>query len=170
VVLSTDRGSATGQEGIAVVSRDGSGFRRLTEPPRTATSESVDLGAAWSPTGDRVLFTRITARWPAGTRPRCAPRCTSSRPPAALRCRTARHRRLHGRLEPGRHPIVFAALPTGADSGPLTVISSDPASTGGRTSLGVTGLMPAWSPDGSTIAYATITARDADRAAPRTRR
>jgi hypothetical protein len=60
--------------------------------------------------------------------------------------------------------IVFAALTEGADSGPLTVISSDPASTAGRTSLGVTGLMPAWSPDGSTIAYATITARDADRA------
>ena len=164
VVLSTDRGSASGSEGIAVVGRDGTGFRRLTEPPSSATAESVDLAAAWSPTGDRVLFTRITT--PLGSRDPLAIRTALHVVPAAGGAAVPYGQASDGYTadwSPDGSRIVFAALAPGADSGPLTVISSDPASTAGRTSLGVTGLMPAWSPDGSTVAYATITGRDADR-------
>ena len=69
VVLSTDRGSTAGDEGIAVVNRDGSGFTRLTSPPQTSTVASYDVSAAWSPRGDRILFTRITGQIPTAERP-----------------------------------------------------------------------------------------------------
>jgi hypothetical protein len=165
VVLSTDRGSATSSEGLAVVNRDGSGFRRITEPPRSAASESVDLAPAWSPSGDRIVFTRITT--PVGSRDPLAVRTALHVVPGAGGTPVPYGQAADGYTadwSPDGNRIVFAALAPGGDSGPLTVISSDPASTGGRTNLGVTGLMPAWSPDGSTIAYATITARDTDRA------
>ena len=61
VALSTDRGSTAFDEGIAIVNRDGSGFRRLTDPPQSSTSVSLDVAAAWGPSGDRIVFTRITA-------------------------------------------------------------------------------------------------------------
>ncbi len=162
VVLSTDRGSTSFDEGIAVVGRNGLGFRRLTSPPSSsdpAAPYAIDVAAAWSPDGRTVLFTRIT------TNPGTTPATVASAlftVPAAGGAETAvpgAGDGYTGDWSPDGTKIVFAALPSGQDSGPLTVVNLDGT---GRTALGPTGLMPAWSPDGTTIAYATVTARDSD--------
>ena len=163
IAFSTDRGSAEFDEGLAVVNRDGTGFRRLTTPPSTDTVFSIDVAAAWSPDGQTLLFTRITtdatdqANIKATTALYTVPAAggTVTAVPGAGDGYT-------GDWSPDGSKIVFAALPADADSGPITVVNLDGT---GRTALGsAVGLMPAWSPDGSTIAYATVTERDADRA------
>ena len=162
IAFSTDRGSASFDEGVAVVNRDGTGFRRLTTPPSTEGNGpyAIDVAAAWSPDGATLLFTRIT------TDLSVTPSTVTTAlftVPAAGGTTTAVAGAGDGYTadwSPDGKRIVFAALPAGADSGPLTVINVDGT---GRRALGPTGLMPAWSPDGSTIAYATVTSRDADR-------
>ncbi len=167
VAFSTDRGgSADLEEGIAVVNRDGSGFRRLTTPPSTADSFSVDVGAAWSPDGTKLVFTRITVTTPADGSEDTVDTALFTVPsaggtPTAL---VGGEDGYTADWSPDGSKIVFAAIGNATidDSGPLTVVSSD--GSGGRTALGadVKGYSPAWSPDGSTIAYATVTARDSD--------
>ena len=160
IALSTDRGAAPFREGIAVVGRDGSGFRRLTTPPApTATTFTVDVAPAWSPDGSRLLFTRITVAGAdttstvlhtvpvAGGRPTPVPNAAQG---------------YLGDWSPDGSRIVFAALAPGADTGAITTMRLD--GTQRRAVPGAVGAMPSWSPDGTTIAYAAVTARDPDRA------
>lgn len=160
VALSTDRGSTAFDEGIAVVNRDGSGFRRLTEPPQTDTSYSLDVAPAWSPDGSRIVFTRITSTDESDSTVSTALFVVSASggTPTAL---AQAGNGYTADWSPDGSKIVFAALEPGQDSGPLTVVNANGSGT--PLSLGVTGLMPAWSPDGTTIAYATVTSRDPDR-------
>ena len=165
IALSTDRGSSGFDEAIAVIDRDGRNLRRLTDPPVSATSYAIDIAAAWSPDGSRLLFTRITtdtassaessALWtvpvPAGF---TAPLGAATPLAGGSGGYTAD-------WSPDGARIVFAAVTAGADDGALTVVNADGTGTALRT--GTRGLMPAWSPDGATIAYAAITSRDADR-------
>jgi len=166
VALSTDRGSTAFDEGIAVVNRDGSGFRRLTDPPQSSTSVSLDVAAAWAPSGDRIVFTRITAppdnTDPAAVRTALLTVSTSGGAPTPLTAATGGYT---ADYSPDGTKIVYASISPGDDSGPLNVLNAD--GSGSPQPLGVSGLMPAWSPDGRTIAYATITQRDADRALAR---
>lgn len=164
VAFSTDRGGGAELiEGIAVVNRDGSGFRRLTTPPVSDSAFSLDVSAAWNHLGTQLLFTRITvttsttgaetvdtALW-------TVPVSGGSAAPL-----TGAENGYTGDWSPDSTKIVFANLAdaTTDDSGPLTVVNSD--GTGGAVALGVTGYSPAWSPDGTTIAYAKVTARDSD--------
>jgi Tol biopolymer transport system component len=164
IAFSTDRGATQFDEGIAVVDRDGSGFRRITTPPPAAgTTYSIDVAPAWSPDGSRLLFTRITtdaadsadirattALWTvpaAGGTPTPVPNATDG---------------YLGDWSPDGSQIVFTALTADADTGPLTVVRAD--GTQRRTIGGADGLMPAWSPDGTTIAFARLTSLDPDRA------
>ena len=165
IALSTDRGSSGFDEAIAVIDRDGRNLRRLTDPPASATSYAIDIAAAWSPDGSRLLFTRITtdmssnaessALWtvpvPAGF----------SAPLGAATPLAGGSGGYTADWSPDGARIVFAAVTAGADDGALTVVNAD--GTGTALTTGARGLMPAWSPDGATIAYAAITSRDADR-------
>ena len=164
IAFSTDRGAAQFDEGIAVVNRDGSGFRRVTTPPPAAgTTYAIDVAPSWSPDGSRLLFTRIT---------------TDAADSANIRATTALHTvpaaggtptplpgatdGYLGDWSPDGSQIVFTALTAGADTGPITIVRAD--GTQRRALAGADGLMPAWSPDGSTIAFARITSLDPDRA------
>jgi Tol biopolymer transport system component len=179
IVLSTDRGSDTRNEGLALVNRDGSGFVRVTQPPPdsrsadgTTVTSSLDVAPTWSPSGDRIAFTRITVTGTADSDVDCEddPRCTidtaiftvtptAGATPAAL---AGAEDGYTADWSPDGSKIVFAAManPTTDDNGALTVV---PSSGGSRTALGPQGVLPAWSPDGALIAYSTVTARDADR-------
>lgn len=168
IALSTDRGgTAASDEGIAVVNRDGSGFRRVTSPPPTTGSLAVDVGVAWSPDGSRLLFTRITVTTPTTGEPTVDTALltvpSAGGTPTAL---VGGENGLTGDWSPDGSKIVFANILNANtdDSGPLTVVSSN--GSGGAVALGtgVVGYSPAWSPDGSTIAYATVTFRDPDPA------
>ena len=162
VALSTDRGSTAFDEGVAVVNRDGTGFRRLTDPPQSSTSVSLDMAAAWAPSGDRIVFTRITAPPnnpdPAAVRTALLTVSVNGGAPTPLTAATGGYT---ADYSPDGSKIVYASVTPGDDSGPLNVINAD--GSGSQRALGVSGLMPAWSPDGQTIAYATITQRDGDR-------
>lgn len=163
IAFSTDRGAAQFDEGIAVVNRDGSGFRRLTSPPPAAgTTYTIDVAPAWSPDGSRLLFTRITTDNADSANIRASTALYTV--PAAGGAATPVPNATDGYLgdwSPDGSSIVFAALGADADTGPLTIVRAD--GTQRRTLAGADGLMPSWSPDGSTIAFATVTERDLDR-------
>ncbi len=163
VALSSDRGAPRYDEGIAVVGRDGRGFRRVTEPPAAVgTTYTIDIGPAWSPDGATLLFTRITTNTADATAIRASTALwTVPAAGGAARQVPGTEGGYLGDWSPDGRSVVFSALAPDADSGPLTVVGLD--GSGRRTLPGAVGLMPAWSPDGATIAYATITARDADR-------
>ena len=170
IALSSDRGGRSElDEGIAVVNRDGTGFTRLTFPPTsdtdTASSFSLDVGAAWSPDGSRLLFTRITVTTPDDETQQESVDTTLFTVPASGGTPTAlvgAENGYTGDWSPDGSKIVFADIDdaTTDDSGPLTVVNSN--GSGDAVALGVEGYSPAWSPDGSTIAYAVVTARDTD--------
>lgn len=161
IAVSTNVGNANLEEGIAVVNRDGGGFRRVTEPRSTPDVELVfDYSPAWSPNGATLLFTRITVDLEStpetlSTALFTVPAAggTATPVPGAGDGYTAD-------WSPNGSRIVFAAVPPDADQGALVTQNLDGT---GRTALGVNGFMPAWSPDGATIAYATVTRRDTDR-------
>ena len=164
IAFSTDRGAAQFDEGIAVVDRDGSGFRRITTPPPAAgTTYAIDVAPAWSPDGSRLLFTRITTDAADSADIRASTALFTV--PAAGGAPTPVPNATDGYLgdwSPDGSQIVFTALPAGADTGPLTIVRAD--GTQRRALAGAAGLMPAWSPDGATIAFARITSLDPDRA------
>ncbi|MEX2290045.1 MAG: hypothetical protein WD794_06950 [Mycobacteriales bacterium] len=166
IALSTDRaGGVNLVEGIAVVNRDGSGFRRLTEPPQSENSFSLDVSPAWSPDGTRLVFTRISVTTGAdSTQAVDTTVFTVAAAGGTAAPLTGAEDGYTADWSPDGKKIVFAAVADGStdDSGPLTVVNAD--GSGGRTPLGPSGYSPAWSPDGSTIAYATVTVRDSDTA------
>src|SRR3954453_3766968 len=161
VVLASDyQGSTTppppATPGLIVINRDGSGFRRLTSPASSTAATNIDTFPAWSPDGSTIVFTRLTDNSD-GT-------STSAlfTIPAAGGAETAVPGG-DGGFTADFNPkdgsqIVFAA-PTDLNTGvgPLNVMKTDGT---GKRSLGATGALPAWSPDGGTIAYAAITDND----------
>jgi hypothetical protein len=161
VVLSSDyQGSAATAPadwpGITIINRDGTGFRRLTSPPAPADGEAFDTFPAWSPDGSTIVFTRLLNNAD-GTST-----STLLTVPAAGGAETAVPGGAGG-FTADFNPkdgseIVFAA-PTDLNTGvgPLQVMKTDGT---GKRALGATGALPAWSPDGGTIAYAAITDND----------
>jgi Tol biopolymer transport system component len=142
--------------GMAVLNLDDGSFRRLTEPTSTATSSDVDTFGSWSPDGSTILFTRVTqnndgtARGALFTVPAGGGNPTAV--PNATNAFTADFNPTNG------SQIVYAeAADVSAGVGTLTEISLDGT---GKTALNATGALPAWSPDGSTIAFLTVTDND----------
>ena len=165
IAFSTDRGAAQFDEGIAVVNRDGTGFRRVTNPPAAAgTTYTIDVAPAWSRDGTRLLFTRITTdnADSANIRASTALYTVSVTPGSSPVPLPNASDGYLGDWSPDGSQIVFTALAPDADTGPITIVRAD--GTQRRPLAGANGLMPTWSPDGRTIAYATITSLDPDRA------
>lgn len=145
----------SGPPGIIVVEDNGTGYRRLSTPPSDATAgtTSIDIAPAWSPDGSTILFTRVsqdaTGAITSALYTVPANGGTPTTVPGADGGFTADWNPTDGRQ------IVYAALGTaGTGVGPLTVINLDGT---GKRALGPTGALPAWSPDGTTIAYAAVT-------------
>jgi len=149
---------------IVVVNRDGTGVRQLTTPQPTSTTDVSDVVPVWSPDGTTILFTRAIATAPAtgGGTPTFA--FSLQTVPAAGGAMTAvpgGDGGFSADYDPTGKKIVFPVVPSGGDSGPLTVMNVDGT---GKVALGPTGALPAWSPDGATIAYATVTDNDTSAA------
>ena len=164
IALSSDRGSASRDEGIVVVDRSGQGFRRVTDPVSTATTGVFDVAAAWSPNGSTLLFTRLTTRQNSTDPEDVTVSSALFTVPAAGGTPVAVPTATGGYTadwSPDGDRIVFATITGDSDQGPLTTMRLDGSD---RRTLGANGFMPAWSPDGSTIAYATVTALDPNRA------
>ena len=146
--------------GLGVVTLADRSFRALTAPPTSTTSSSDDSFGAWSPDGSTILFTRVTETEDSAGNVTSTSQLmtvpaaggTPTTVPGATNGFTADYNPVDATQ------IVYAEA-TDLDSGvgPLNVIST---SGSGKRALGVTGALPAWSPDGSTIAYATITDPD----------
>ncbi|GAC1441921.1 MAG: hypothetical protein NVSMB55_11070 [Mycobacteriales bacterium] len=153
--------SSGGESGaIVVVNRDGTGVRTLTTPQPTATTDVSDVTPVWSPDSRTILFSRSIATAPASPGGPATFSYSLQTVPAAGGPTTAVPGGDNGfsaDYDPTGAKIVFAAVSPGQDSGPLTVMNLDGS---GKTALGPTGALPAWSPDGATIAYATVTDKD----------
>ncbi len=150
------------------MNRNGSGLRRLTTPATSDNSFSDDIDPKWSPDGTRVLFTRMTMTVsdPNADEPdltlTTALYTVSTSGPATVSPVTAAPRGFAADWSPDGTQIVFAAMPPSTPQGNpfpsvgrLSIVNAD--GTGTPRDLGVTGSTPAWAPDGTTIAYSTIT-------------
>jgi Tol biopolymer transport system component len=150
---------------IVVVNRDGSGVQQLTTPQPTSTTDVSDVVPVWSPDGSTILFSRSIATAGATTGDPATFAYSLQTVPAAGGAMTAvpgGDSGFSADYNPAGTKVVFAVVQSGQDSGPLTVMNLDGS---GKTALGPTGALPAWSPDGATIAYATVTDKDTSAAA-----
>jgi Tol biopolymer transport system component len=162
IVASRFTMSAFGGEtgAIVVVNRDGTGMKQLTAPQSTSTTDVSDVVPVWSPDGTTILFSRSVATAPTTAGGPATFAYSLQTVPAAGGNVTAvpgGDGGFSGDYDPTGKKIVYAAITSGQDSGPLTVMNTDGT---GKVGLGPTGALPAWSPDGSTIAYATVTDND----------
>lgn len=162
IAFTTDRGSVSGAlEGIATVNRNGTGFRRVTNPPSDQTNQRYDAFPAWSPDGATLLFTRGTFTTGGGethalaTVPAVGNEVDVDLLPGGAGGFTAD-------WSPDGTRIVLAQdVDNETGVGQLVVMDAD--GTDPVDVTGATGALPAWSPDGTTVAFTTITSLDTDR-------
>jgi hypothetical protein len=145
-----------------VVNRDGTNLRQLTSTPSTSTTDTADVSPTWSPDGKTILFSRVVSTAPATQGGAATFDFSLQTVGVADKVVTAVPGGAGGfsaDYDPTGTKIVFAAISSSQDSGPLNVMNTDGS---GKVALGpdVVGALPAWSPDGATIAYAAVTQVD----------
>lgn len=62
VVFASSRGRGAGASELYVMRIDGTGVRRLTRHPRSRSAFRIDADPAWSPDGERIVFSRTFVR------------------------------------------------------------------------------------------------------------
>lgn len=134
---------------VATVGRDGSGLRRLTSP---SPADQLDLSPHWAPDGTRLMFTRLTV--PADETAEATGSLLTV-PPAGGEPTELVAGAVGGDWAPDGTSAVVLEGPIAADAADAALARVDLA-TGVRTPLAVRGFSPAWSPDGSTIAYVSV--------------
>ena len=155
LAVSTEQGHI-GRAGIAVedLADDRTDFRRITFPPQAHGSATFDVEPAWSPDGRRLLFTRadVTEEGELSTVLYTVP-ATGGEEVAVPGTENA----VSGDWDPTGQWIVFTHLGEQADE--VTVQRLD----GSDRRVVAEGADPAWSPDGESVAYVTVTRPDPDR-------
>ncbi|MBK5306338.1 MAG: PD40 domain-containing protein [Frankiaceae bacterium] len=144
---------------LVVVNRDGTNAQTLTTPQSTQTTDVSHQNPVWSPDGSTILFTRVTVTQGATDADPSTIATSLHTVPAAGGAITdvpGGQTGFTADYDPSGTKIVFADT-DGKDVGPLVVMNLDGT---GRTPLGPEGALPAWSPDGTTIAYDVVTQRD----------
>ena len=157
VAFSTDRGSVNDEVGIAVVSRNGGAIRRLTEPESQGNIQLLDLEPAWSPDGQSILFSRVYLNtdtgdlWPL----RLYTVSVNGGPPVPVRDSEGA---VSADWSPDGKRLVY--LDGSDDRSFIYTVDL----TGANKQYLVTGEAPAWSPDGTHIAYTRLVERDSNTA------
>ena len=142
---------------IVVVNRDGTGLQALTTPVSSQATDVSDNNPVWKPDGSTILFSRVSvstanpASYTSALETVRISDGTTAPVPGGETGFTADY-------DPTGTKIVFADAPGASETGALTVMNADGS---GKTPLGPIGALPAWSPDGRTIAYVAVTQPDA---------
>lgn len=144
-----------GPPGIAVdVVGDGDGrVRRLTFPPQTPGSVTFDVEPAWSPDGRQLIFTRVTVTEEGEVSTQLYTVAASGGDAVAL---PGTEDGVAGDWHPSGDRIAFTHL--GETAAEITVQRLD----GSDRRVLAEGAEPAWSPDGASLAYVTVTEPDPD--------
>lgn len=153
IAFATDIGSDTADLGIAVIGVDGSGFRRLTDPPlETEHTLTYDTDPSW--VGDGTLvFGRVTEDDRGDSVRGTLHRVPSTGGPVTAVART--NNAISPDVDPSGTQVTFISLAPTNDGSGSVMRQSLVAPTPEPLAVGGYGYDPAWSPDGTRVVFAT---------------